>query len=388
MKHPIDRTRARLTGPTTTIAMLLLLGIGCGQEGATEDIGVATSALNIGSMSQLAAMGTTGSYTLTANLNATGTTWTPKTFSGTFDGGNHTISNLTIDVSNSLNVGFFTTMLSATFRRVRFINLRVTAHNAAFVGGLAGWSDSSLVEDVGVEVTVNANGAATAGGIFGEMFGGTLNRCYTKGSVNSSTSYAGGLVGAADLSGNGLGMTINQAYAATTVAPTTSGSVVYAGGIVGWAFGAFIIDVYAVGNVTGRADVGGLVGFMDCSDSNIFVFNHGIYRGNVTDVNRPPPAGWAGVIGGANNCFSRFDQFWWDAGLDPSTASYISPYVDPMFPIQTGYSDADLKAPTAPSDGVYHWADNNLVTSIWDAGTSQQHHALVGMPGGLSIQPR
>src|SRR4051812_10980874 len=150
MRYPGDRTFARLIAPPTMIAMLFLVSIGCGQEGPTDEIETVTSALNVGTMGQLAAMGTTGTYVLTADLNAQGTTWTPKTFSGTFDGANHTISNLTIDVSNSLNVGFFTTMLNATVKRVRFINLRVTAHNAFYVGGLAGWADSSLVEDVGV----------------------------------------------------------------------------------------------------------------------------------------------------------------------------------------------------------------------------------------------
>ena len=116
MKHLIDRTFARLIGPPTIIAMLIG-SIGCGQEGAADEVETVTSALNVGSMSQLAAMGTTGSYVLTTNLNASGTTWTPKTFSGTFDGANHTISNLTIDVSNTFNAGFFTTMLNATVKR-------------------------------------------------------------------------------------------------------------------------------------------------------------------------------------------------------------------------------------------------------------------------------
>ena len=127
---------------------------------------------------------------------------------------------------------------------------------------------------------------------------------------------------------------------------------------------------------------------MDCGESNTFVLNHGIYRGNVTDVNRAPPAGWAGVIGGAANCSGRFDQLWWSKSLDSSTASFISPNVDPNFPVQQGALDADLKSPTTPSGGVYHWDDNNLQSAYWNAGTSTQHHVLQGMPGGLSIQPR
>jgi len=388
MRQPFDRIFTRLTGPATILAMLLIAGIGCGQEEPTEDVGKATSAITVGTMGQLAAMGTTGSYTLTANLNASGTVWTPHSFSGTFDGANHTISNLTIDVNNGFDAGFFTTMANATVRRVRFINLRVTSHSPAETsGGLAGRSLDSLVEDVGVEVTVTGNGASDGGGIFGEMFGGTINRCYTKGSVNSTTLTAGGIVGLMDL--GTAHAVINQSYAITTIAPTNTGNTVSAGGIAGWTFGADIREVYSVANVTGRGNVGGLVGLLACDDSNFFVLNHGIYRGNVTDLNRTPAAGgWAGVVGGAGDCSSRFDQLWWDAGLDPSTAFFISPNVDPNFPVQIRASDSALKTPTTPSSSSYHFADNNLMSTIWYAGTNLQHHALVGLPGGLGIQPR
>jgi len=369
--------------------MFLIVSIGCGQEGPPEEIGTATSAITIGNMGQLQAMGTTGSYTLTADLNASGTVWTPKTFSGTFDGVNHTISNLTVDVSNGFNAGFFTTMLNATVKRVRFLNLKVTGHSVFFIGGLAAWADSSLIEDVGVEVTVTGNGASAAGGILGQLIGGRINRCYTKGSVNSSTAYAGGLVGQMFASSNSGQASINQSYSTSTVAPTNTGGVVYAGGIAGWASSSDIREVYATGNVTGRGDVGGLLGFMDCDGVNVFTLNHGIYRGNVTDLNRTPASGgWGGVIGGANDCASRFDQLFWDLTNDGSTNFFVSPFVDPMFPVQQRFDDGTLKAPTTASGGVYHFADNNLMSTIWNAGTNAQHHALVGLPGGLGIQPR
>jgi hypothetical protein len=385
-----DNMKKYSTGPAATLALVLFASVGCGEADPMEDVGTVTSAITIGTMDDLKGMGTTGSYTLTTNLNATGTVWTPKSFSGTFDGGNFTISNLTIDVSNTFNAGFFTTLLNATVKRVRFVNLRVTGQSpVSFIGGLAGQASDSLIQEVGVEVTVTGNGASTAGGIVGQMFGGTIDRCYTKGSVNSATLYAGGLVGG--MSNSSLSQaSINRAYSTATVAPTNTGSTVYAGGIVGYASATDIREIYATGNVTGRGAAGGILGYMDCDGTYSFTLNHGIYRGNVTDLNISGLAGgWGGVIGGADtSCVSRFDQLWWNLSNDGSTNWYISPHVDPNFPVQRRADSSQLRTPTTPSSGIYQYSDNNLTTANWDAGTYQQHHALKGLPGGLSIQPR
>src|SRR3954451_18782388 len=113
MRYPINGTLGRVTGLATTLATLALVSAGCGQEGPTEAVEQTTGAIGsteqqrtIGSWNGLTQMTSTGTYLLTANWDGTGKTWTPKTFSGTFDGGNHTISNVTIDVSNDFNVGF------------------------------------------------------------------------------------------------------------------------------------------------------------------------------------------------------------------------------------------------------------------------------------------
>jgi len=332
-------------------------------------------------------MAPTANLLMTQDIDAIGKTWTPNTFSGTFDGGNHTISNLTIVVSNGFNAGFFTTLLDAIVRRVRFVNLKVTGNSVAQIGGLAAWASNSLIEDVGVDATVTAQGGIYGGGILGAMYGGNITRSYSKGSVNAVTTYAGGLVGFLAESDNVSG-NIYQAYSTATVAPNTSASVVYAGGIVGYTFAGLIQEVYATGNVTGRTFAGGLVGFLDCESPALFVLNHGIYRGDVKDVNRPPPQGWAGVVGGANECPGRFDQLLWDKSGDGSTNSYIYPPAAASQPVQQGYTATELKSPTTVTGGVYHFDDNTLQSAIWNAGTSSQYHVLQSMPGGLSIQPR
>jgi len=332
-------------------------------------------------------MSPTANLLLTSDLDANGKTWTPNTFSGTFDGGNHIISNLTINVSSGFNAGFFTSLLDAIVRRVRFVNLKVTGNSVAQIGGLAAWASNSLIEDVGVDATVTGVGAFYGGGILGSMTGGNITRSYSKGSVNSVTMYAGGLVGFLGES-NDVAGSIYQSYSTATVAPNTSASVVYAGGIVGYTFAGRIMEVYATGNVTGRTYAGGLVGYLDCESPAVFVLNHGIYRGDVRDVNRPPPQGWAGVVGGANTCYGRFDQLLWDKSGDGSTVSYIYPSAAPDQPVQKGYTGTELKTPTTVTGGVYHFDDNTLQSDIWNAGTSSQYHVLQSMPGGLSSQPR
>lgn len=388
----------------TMLALSLLAGVGCGgappevAEQSRGALGSPFSPVTISTLNQLTQMVSDGNYLLSTNLNASGLTWTPKNFTGTFDGGGHTISNLNI-VNNNGNGGFFDTMRTAIVKNVRFINLRVTCHSNC--GGLAGVSFESQVEAVGVEGTITG-GFNAGGGIFGQMAGGSLLRSYAKGAINGAQGYAGGLAGTVLIGPSVSQGFIQQCYAATTVAPDTStGAVLNAGGLVGFADSAQISEVYADGDVTGRTKVGGLIGSMEC-DGETFpgqvFFYHGIYRGNVKDLNRANGS-WSGVLGAGQrqaNCFDRFDQLFWDTTRDPTLNQdqyhFVYQFTDPSFPIQKGASSTALRAPTSVNGGVYNIHDNTFTTQFWTAGTSMQHHALVNMPGpmgdGLSIQPR
>jgi len=105
--------------------------------------------------------------------------------------------------------------------------------------------------------------------------------------------------------------------------------------------------------------------------------------------------GWSGVLGsgqGQDTCYDRFDQLFWDTTRDPTPNTpdrhFVFAFTDPTTPVQKGASSVDLRAPTTVNGGVYTVHDNTFTTQYWDAGTSTEHHALVGMPGGLAIQPR
>lgn len=344
-----------------------------------QALGSTKQPVDISNWNGLVAMVSDGNYRLTADINASGKTWTPNSFSGTFDGNDKTISNLTINVSG--DAGFFRTLNQAIVRKVRFTNLKVTG--TWFVGGLAGVAQDSQVERVSIEGTMTATDGFAVGGIFGSMAGGSLYRSYAKGTAQSALYFAGGLAGVAG-TGASLG-TISESYSQVTVSPNTSaaGRTVYAGGIAGYGVGVDIHDVYATGNVTGRGGSGGLVGYLGCNGSRAWLLYKGIYRGDVVDRNAPS-GGWAGTVGGYGDCTARFTHLSWDSTVDPSTNWLSNPVADLA---QRPGTTTQHRAPTIAYGGFFCIQpnncpnDNNFETSKWDAGTSSQHHILKNMPG-------
>ena len=110
--------------------------------------------------------------TLDKNIDLTGKGWTPigtsfkNSYTGTFDGGGHTITGLTV-TTNDKYAGLF-----------------------GYIGN-AGTVKNVVME--GVLITSN-NGSSQAGGVAG-FSRGTIENCSVSGSV-SGTVYVGGVVGA------------------------------------------------------------------------------------------------------------------------------------------------------------------------------------------------
>jgi hypothetical protein len=377
------------------IAGTMLLGMGCsataGDEAAPapQEFGISDQALgstkgrvDISTWNGLTTMVSDGNYRLTADINASGKTWTPQDFTGTFDGGGKTISNLTINVTG--DAGFFRYLSEAIVTNVKFTNLKVTG--TWMVGGLASVAQDSQVDRVAIEGTLTATQGFAVGGVFGEMLGGSLFRSYAKGTAKSALLYAGGIAGFA--AGGLSRATITESYAQVTVAPDTSdvNRTVNAGGIVGRAAGGVDVhDVYAVGDVTGRNGVGGIVGVLDCQNDEVWLVYQAIYRGEVIDKNAPN-GGWSGTLGTFGPCFARYGHLFFDRSLDQS-----SNWANAS---QVRGTTSELRSPTTVISGVYCLQpnncanDNNFSSAVWDAGTNAQHHALLNMPGGLSAQPR
>ena len=174
-------------------------------------------------------------------------------FTGTFDGGSHEITALTIVRSSAEYVGLFGYARNATIENIGLVDESVSGD--ANVGGLVGYIDDGLITVAYAKGTVSGgNGSYDIGGLVGENEG-KITHVYAKADVSSGqdSDSVGGLVGY----NNGK---IVQAYATGTVSGGSGTDDI--GGLVGqndWV----ISDAYATGNVIGLGDsydIGGLVG--------------------------------------------------------------------------------------------------------------------------------
>ncbi|MEH2625991.1 filamentous hemagglutinin family protein [Bradyrhizobium sp. AZCC 1719] len=175
-------------------------------------------------------------------------------FTGSFDGQNHVISNLAINLPATNYVGLFGYAAAAvTLSNVSLQAASITGQDR--VGILAGVSRGTITN-------ASATGTLTArfsgGGLAGESSGSIANSwaAVTVAGTETASSSMGGLVGS-----NGNGGSIRDSHATGNVTAGTGGT--RAGGLAGSnQAGASILRSYATGAVSGGSQgVGGLVGY-------------------------------------------------------------------------------------------------------------------------------
>jgi len=172
-------------------------------------------------------------------------------FTGSYDGGGFTISNLFINRPNDDYIGLFGYLDSnAVVENVHLVNVHITGNNT--VGGLAGYSEGTIKN---ISVDGNVTGNAKVGGLVGELNGnsisapGTIEKSSATGTVDGLNTF-GGLVGY-----NYKGTILNS-----SAEGAITGTGDYVGGLVGSNDG-LIDGSFASGDVNGSNTVGGLAGF-------------------------------------------------------------------------------------------------------------------------------
>lgn len=180
-------------------------------------------------------------------------------FNGTFDGENHTINNMKINITGKQNnesyiTGFIGVLENGNLKNLNFNNPNVYAETYAVVAIAVGNPYiNSIVENIKVlNGEINCTSQQT-GGICGFLQEHSIIRnCYNKANINSTNEFIGGIAG------HILNSTIESCY---NTGDVYSGFR-YVGGICGVAQKESIIEkCYNVGNITGNdISVGGIVG--------------------------------------------------------------------------------------------------------------------------------
>ena len=198
--------------------------------------------------------------TLAADIDLTGTEWTPiPNFAGTFDGNGKTITGLTINQSAMDNVGLFASIDDVgTVKNLKLDKVNVTANSN--VGAIAG-ENRGTIENCSVSGSVTgSSNNSYVGGIAGFHRKGSITDCHSSATVEGKV-YVGGIAGQNDAM---LGSaSIIACYSTGSVTATINSNFYsYAGGVVGLnSNGAVLTACYATGDVKGDgAYVGGVVG--------------------------------------------------------------------------------------------------------------------------------
>ncbi len=231
--------------------------------------------------------------TLTADITLTGE-WTPigtawnNSYTGTFDGGGHTITGLTMTGSDEYAGLFGYIGSGGTVKNVKLENVQITSDNQyANVGGVAGYSRGNIENcSVSGSVSGNRNSDGTdncVGGVVGQQYGGTITEC-TSSAIVDGTNEVGGVVGLTN-----YGATLTACYATGNVTVTGDGTgSIYVGGVTGDnALGSLTACYHATGDVTGASgSTGGVVG-RNFKDSMIGggIITACYWNGTVTDGN-------------------------------------------------------------------------------------------------------
>ncbi len=203
-------------------------------------------------------------FTLISDIDLSGyDNWNPiggfggePSFSGTFDGNFHTISNLNINRPDENYVGLFGFNSGGEMNNCYVSGNVIGGDNT---GILLGYNSTSyygdpLVEYVGEIINCAVFGSVQGNNYVGGLVGsnnGNITESFSTASVTGN-SYVGGLAG------NFSSYTIENSYATGDVVGNNN----KIGGLVGSIqSGGEIKSSYAAGSVTGVGDVGGLLGY-------------------------------------------------------------------------------------------------------------------------------
>ena len=205
--------------------------------------------------------------------------WTPignfdNKYQGTFDGNGKTISNLYINATSAF-AGFFGHLAGGNIKNITFDNAKVNTGNY-YTGILAGYAGSCIFENIKTLGNCSVEGKDITGGIAGIAVG-NISNCENHAEVKGTGSL-GGILGMYYGSDNSITSCAN--YGAVT------GTYRQVGGMVGYFDSGTIQNSANYGDITGRDNVGNLIG-----EGVICNLNNVLGTGNVTATSDTERAG-------------------------------------------------------------------------------------------------
>jgi len=204
--------------------------------------------------------------TLDKNIDLTGKSWTPigtdydNSYTGTFDGGGHTITGLTFTTNDEFAGLFGWLNRAGSVKNVVMEGVQITSNQiyGGSIGGVVGYSWGTIEN---CSVSGSVSGTVYVGGVVGVQIGGSITGCSSSATVKGMVD-VGGVAGQTNSSA-----TLTACYATGNVIIEINPKKNIAGGsLVGMNAGISLLACYATGNVTstgsstGKVHIGGFLG--------------------------------------------------------------------------------------------------------------------------------
>ena len=235
--------------------------------------------------------------TLLADIDLNNEKWTPignssNPFKGTFDGNNHTISNLVVDGGSSSNQGLFGYTTDGEIKNLTINNAKVSGR--LNVGVVAGTPYTSKYTNIKVTGHVEVNGMAYVGGVAGknayanwtdikvDVDGTSYVKANSVENNEAYRTYVGGVVGF-----NGEG---GHSFTNITSNIDVKGSTCDVGGLFGIAHynNKFIncsssgdVEIYAAEDIDSAEEIGGIAGVWHNENGTTVTFTECSFTGKL-----------------------------------------------------------------------------------------------------------
>lgn len=251
-------------------------------------------------------------------------------FTGSYDGGNYIIKNLTINRPLDRDLGLFAQLAGALIKNLILKNVQVSGYY--MVGSLAGKAIQN--SRIAYVVVVNANlniQNRFCGGLIGNIDDANIFRCQVSGTINRGAmfdwNFIGGLFGTITSSTTGLGSLVEECFSTVRIISQSHNTC---GGLTGalW-YNGIINNSYARGSVIASNEfAGGFVGDVSHGQPKKLISNSystSYVRAKGSDVH-----GFAGRAGNG-----KFEANFWD--IDKSGQSGAN------YPAAAGKSSKEMK---------------------------------------------
>jgi hypothetical protein len=190
-------------------------------------------------------------------FNIIGTTY-ENSFTGVFDGNDHTISNFTYKSDAANFAGLFGRFVKGTIKDLALVNTNIDAGTGNDVGSLVGMNIDGIIQGCSVQDSM-ITGENNVGGLVGHN-GGTIINCFS--SCNVDGNSVGGLVGSNEAGRISLCYSTGSVSGNSIVGGLAGRNGIYVIAVrEGWYIYGWIDNCYSTCSVKGNVTIGGLVGF-------------------------------------------------------------------------------------------------------------------------------